>query len=297
MDIPVQLGLKLALGWRAYVESGHLPRPASNLYAALSKAGFAFFEFGTATCREQAERDLLYRDATRCAECGLRTSIHPYTKGAENPAVFGVSGEAHAAMVAMLSAAAGIAGIAPTGPRMVLHPAEAPHEPAGGSYDGFRRKLLGRSRAYFTVLAELCAADYAAVKPAVEFQMPTDEGSPVVRIGDVSDELLEASAGLPLCLDVGHYLLSVDRYGLAPVPPEELLRRVEAVHLHDVTAGRDHQIISAGSDRARACMEALLGVGYAGDVTLEYSMAAIQSAGSFERVIDQSVDVLAGWLT
>ena len=226
MDIPVQLGFKLALGWRAYVESGHLPGPARDLYSALSDADFAFFEFGTGTCREESERDLLRGEATACAQRGLCTSLHPYTKGAENPAVFGVSGEAHAAMLAMLRAATDVAGIAPARPRMVLHSAEAAHQPTFGTYADYRRKLLGRSRAYFAVLAELCAADFPAVRPAVEFQMPTDEGSPVVRIGDAPDELLEASAGLPLCLDVGHYLLSVDRYGLEPVPPDGLLRRV-----------------------------------------------------------------------
>lgn len=296
MAAAVHLGFKLPLGWRAYAEGGHLPQPASDLHASLSDAGFVFFEVSTSTLRAEAERDMLRGEAASCAAAGLRIALHPYTKGAENPAAFGLSGEAQAAMVAMLRGAGEAGGAMQQSVPMVLHPAEAKHEPPEGLFGDYRRRLLGRSRAYFTVLAEFCATEFGAVRPAVEFQMPTDEGSPVIRIGDTSDELLEASAGLPLCLDVGHYLLSVDRYGLPPVPPDALLRRVEAVHLHDVVDGRDHRILTARSGRARACIEALLGVGYGGNVTLEYSMAAIRDAGNFESVIAQSNEALATWL-
>ena len=285
MRVPLQIG------WRDHVRHGDLPAPGADLYASLSEAGFAFFEFGTGTCRRERERALLAREAAACAECGLRTSLHPYTKGEENPAAFGTSGECPAALLAMLEAAS--AG-APA--RLVTHPAEWTHEPASGARADWRRRLAGRSRGYFDVMKELCAADFPHVLPAVEYQMPTADGSPAVRIGDVPGELMEVSAGLGLCLDTGHHLLAIDRYGVEPIPPDGLLRRVEAVHLHDVVDGRDHRVISTGSDRARACIEALLDAGFTGDVTLEYSMGAIREAGSFERVIDESLSTLAAWL-
>jgi len=296
MRSPLHLGFKLALGWRDRVRQGDLPAPGADLYASLSEAGFAFFEFGTGTCRRERERALLAREAAACAERGLRTSLHPYTKGEENPAAFGASGECPAALLAMLEAASAAAGTAGAPARLVIHPAEGTHDPASGSRADCRRRLAGRSLGYFDVMRQLCAADFPHVLPAVEYQMPTADGSPAVRIGDVPDELMEVSAGLGLCLDIGHHLLAVDLYGVDPIPPDGLLRRVEAVHLHDVVDGRDHQVISAGSDRARACMEALVDAGFTGDVTLEYSMAAIGEAGSFERVMEQSVGALAAWL-
>ena len=132
MGIPVQLGFKLALGWRAHVACGRLPEPRTDLYALLRDAGFAFFEFGTGTCRDEAERALLRAEAAACAKRGLRTALHPYTKGEEDPAAFGTSAECAAAMLAMLRVASETAdGDERPSSRMVLHAAQTKHRPAG----------------------------------------------------------------------------------------------------------------------------------------------------------------------
>ncbi|NLW49831.1 MAG: sugar phosphate isomerase/epimerase [Candidatus Brocadiaceae bacterium] len=295
MDLRVPLGFKLPLDWRTYVEDGRLPAPPDDLYAFLCRAGFAYVEFSTRTLQDEPERALLTREAAACAGACLRTYLHPYTRGETNPAAFGPGEEVRPALTAILRGAADVAKGTGAPVRLVIHPAEARHDPSLGAPDDYRRTLLDRSRAYFAVMAGLCAEEYPQVRPAVEFQMPAPHDSTIIRIGDVSDELLEASAGLPLCLDVGHYLLAVDCHAQAPVPPEALLRRVAAVHLHDVVDGRDHQIISERSGRARACLRALLDTGYAGGVTLEYGLAAIGDAGGIAPIVERSLAVLGAW--
>jgi sugar phosphate isomerase/epimerase len=118
-----------------------------------------------------------------------------------------------------------------------------------------------------------------------------------MRIGDTCDELLAALSGcdLGICWDTGHYMLSVERYGLREQPSDEFLGRVRAVHLHDVVDGKDHRPISPRSGRVRRFLEMLRGQGFGGTVTLEYDLDAFAAGGGVERVLTASLETLAVW--
>lgn len=296
-DLPFSLGFKLSLGWREQQMRGQLPPAKGEVYDLLRRRGFDYFEFGVGACKEQDEVLLIHREAAACAECGLGIALHPYLAGPDNPAVFGETAESAGALESVL-AAASTAGSISGGPvALVLHPAEWRYEPDTEDLAAARRRLLTRSQDFFAALAECAVALHPQAQPVVEHQVPPAPGERVLRIGDTYAELLEVVAGtdLGICWDTGHYLLSVERHGQAERPPVEFLRRVEVVHLHDVVAGRDHSLISLQSDRLRDYVQMLLGSGFRGNVTLEYSGEAIRSGGSFERVIAESVEVLKAW--
>jgi sugar phosphate isomerase/epimerase len=183
--------------------------------------------------------------------------------------------------------------------RVVLHPAELPYGDGAADLPALRRGLLERSRGFFAAAVERLAGSPSGVRVVVEHQVPPAPREAVIRIGDTYAELLEvvAAVDLGLCWDTGHYLLSVQRRGQDPLPPDAFLRRVELVHLHDVTSAQwDHQVIRRGSEPLRRYVQLLCQAGFSGGVTLEYSAEAIRSAGSFERVIADSLDALSAWL-
>ena len=294
--VPLSLGFKLVLGWRGQVQQGALPEPAPDLYGFLSAAGFAYLEFGTGSCRDPAERALLRREADACAEAGLGVALHPYLWGAENPACYGRSPHVPAALDAMLAAAQEVASVTGRPARLVIHPAAQSYDPSSTSPAELRRTLLERSRHFLQALREQARARCPDVRPAAEHQVPPAPGECVIRIGDTAQELLDVASGLGICWDTGHYLLSVERHGQSAVPSGEMLRRTEAVHLHDVVDGRDHRLISAESTRLRDYLQMLRAVGFGGGITLEYSVDAIRRAGGIERAASDSVRVLSDWL-
>jgi sugar phosphate isomerase/epimerase len=299
--MPLSLGFKLALGWREQQQRGELPRFEGDLYAHLQRAGFGYFEFSTGTCADAAEVALLTREAAACHDAGLAVSFHPYLPPPHNPAFFGQRPEPRAAIESILRAAAVAAEVSGSPVRIVLHPAEMSHRAEETDVPGLRSVLLRRSQEFFTAMEERLrqgAAERPPVSVAVEHQVPPVPTETVIRIGDTYEELLAvvAPVGFGLCWDTGHYLLSVKRHGQSARPPEEFLRRVEAVHLHAVVGETDHQVIAKRSSRLRGYVALLREAGFGGAVTLEYSAEAIRRAGSFERVIEQSLAALSAWL-
>ncbi|MHC4591542.1 MAG: TIM barrel protein [Planctomycetota bacterium] len=287
------MGFKLQLGW-CEQGSGRLPRVDADLYALLRGHGLVYVEFGVGTCADESELALLRREAAACAEAGLGVSLHPYLPGAYNPACFGETDQSRAVIDSVLGAGSVAAGITGRSGHLNLHPAELQHDVLEAA--PLRQDLMARSKGFFAALEER-ACGHPLVRPVVEHQVPPGAGEPTIRIGDTCAELLEvvADVDLGLCWDMGHYLASVERYGQPEPPLDEFVRRVEAVHLHDLVAGQDHQPISPASARLRDCVRTLLAAGFSGGVTLEYSAAAIAGAGGFEPVIADSVRVLSQW--
>lgn len=296
-QFPVSLGFKLSLGWQEQQRLGLLPSFDGDLYVFLCRNGFDYFEFGAGACSDEGEIALLRQEAVACADGGLGVALHPYLAGAANPASFGESSESLTALESVLRAAAVAADVCGRRVPVVLHPAECSYEgdEIGGAL--FRSQLLRRSRLFFSEVAKRATASHESVEPLVEHQVPPSPGERTMRIGDTYAELLEvvAGSGLGICWDTGHYLLSVQRHGQEETPPDEFLWRVGHVHLHDVVAGRDHCVIAPTSRWLRDHMRMLQQRGFSGGVTLEYSADAIQSVGTFERLVGDSVEALSSW--
>ena len=126
---------------------------------------------------------------------------------------------------------------------------------------------------------------------------PAEPERDLVRIGDTYGELLEAvrGSGFPICWDTGHYLLAVERKGQAADPPEEFVRRVRHVHLHEVVEGRDHQPVRADSERLAGYLRRLWADGPDKSITLEYEPQGVEQGGGFRAVIERSLTILNRW--
>jgi sugar phosphate isomerase/epimerase len=296
LNLSCSLGFKLALGWREQQQEGELPPYDGDLFPFLLRSGLDYLEFSVGACRDQREISLLRQEASACASAGLGVSFHPYLGPPHNPALFGEGPQPLAALDAVLAAASMASEVTGGLTRLVVHPAEMSHGSAHADPAALRRTLIARSQAFFAA-AEERLARLPQVRVVVEHQVPPAPGETVIRIGDTYAELLEAVRGtsLGLCWDTGHYLLSVRRHGQSATPPDEFLRRVEAVHLHDVVEGNDHQVISRRSSRLRDYVHILVARGFSGGITLEYSAHAIRAAGSFERVVADSLSALSSW--
>jgi sugar phosphate isomerase/epimerase len=296
-QVPHSLGFKLALGWREQQRRGELPPYDGDLYEYLRQNGLDYIEFSVGACLDRGEVSLLRQEAFACADAGLAVSLHPYLGAPYNPALFGEAPEAVRALEAVLAAGSTASEVTGSLTRLVVHPASISYQAAAGDMAALRRLLLARSQAFFAA-AEERLTRLPKVRAVVEHQVPPAPGEAIIRIGDTYAELLEAvrNVSLGLCWDTGHYLLSVRRCGQSVVPLDEFLRRVEAVHLHDVVGESDHQIISPRSSQLRDYVCMLRESGFSGGITLEYSTEAIRAAGSLERVVTESVAALSSWV-
>jgi len=236
---PFLLGFKLPLGWRGD------PR-WDGTYDSLKSSRFDYVEFGVGTCAK-AERELIGREATRCRAHGLGVSLHPYLGGQANAAHFGQAAEADAVLDNVATASAEVADITGRPVWLVLHPPTCDHPPGLEDVAALRSRLVKRSRVYFAEVLRRTSERGLPVNPVAEHQLPTAPGEPLIRIGDSCAELLDATAGVPvgLCWDTGHYVLGVERRGQAEPPPDEFVRRIEYVHLHDVIEGQDHRPVTS----------------------------------------------------
>jgi len=296
-QFPHSLGLKLALGWRDQQKRGQLPPCEGDFYEYLRRSGLDYMEFSVEACLERREVSLLREEALACAEARLAVSLHPYLKPPHNPALFGQAPESLLALEAVLAAGSMVSEVTGCPTRIVLHPAAGSYEVGAADMAALRRPLVAHSQAFFAA-AEERLARLPQVSVVVEHQVPAAPRETVIRIGDTYAELLEVvrDSRLGLCWDTGHYLLSVLRCGQSVMPPEEFLRRVEAVHLHDVVGETDHQIISPRSSRLRDYVLVLIESGFSGAVTFEYSAEAMRAAGSLEGVVSESVAALSSWV-
>jgi sugar phosphate isomerase/epimerase len=290
------LGLKLPLDWRGQQSIGALPGFAGDLYAFLHDLGLRCIEFGVGLCQPD-EIDLIAFEAAACGRHDLSVALHPYLPGPWNPAQFGRSQEADAVIAALYEGASTAADGSGQNVVVNLHPAEAVYDAPHVDLAACRRELLSRSQAFLAAVRSRLQVLGDRVTVVVEHQVPPGQDEPVIRIGDRYQELLEAvgTSGLSLCWDIGHSLLSAERYGQSRMPPEEFLRRVRYVHLHDVVAGCDHRVVRADSGDVHMCINVLADGGFDGGITLEYAADAVIGGGGPQKVITESVAVLAEW--
>jgi len=295
---PPMLGLTLPLDWRERQARGDLPDVPGGVYAFIGGLGFGYVEFGAGTDDDAVA--LLTQEAELCRQAGLRVAVHlrPPREEHRRAGWFGDAPGAQPGVEPVLHAGRVASKGAGSPVHVVLHPAEFVREEGDPVPEDLRPDLLRRSQLFFSELERRLSEEPGGpVRVMVEHQLPPVPGDGFVRIGDTSAELLDVvrDCGLPLCWDTGHYLLSIDCYGLPLEPPAGFLPRVSHVHLHDVVDGRDHKPISGSSDRLRELMRMLQSAGFSGWVTLEYALAGIAAAGGPARVLPESVRILSSW--
>jgi sugar phosphate isomerase/epimerase len=297
-DFPASLGFKLNLDWREAQKRGKLPAFDGDLYALLKRSGFDYFEFSTDVCTDEAELADLGREVQACAACGLGVALHPYVRIPPYPAGSTEIPEAAEVIEPILSAASMAAEATDHSAHMILHSAGTSLDSEPADRTDLRKELVHRSKMFFAQLEKRAAEAYPCVRPLVEHHVPPiPEWEPMILIGDTYAELLDvvAHVGLGICWDTGHYIGAILRHGQDEHPPEEFLRRVEGMHLHDVVDGVDHCLISQDSLLVRDYVQTMLARGFRGGMTLEYGSGAINATGSFERVIGDSTRLLAEW--
>jgi len=297
---PTAVGLTLPLDWRARQEQGELPNVSSDVYAYLVGLGFDYCEFRIGGSGEALR--LLRREAEACQDAGLGIALHPDAEGevSRRAGWFGERPGAHRGIEPILRAGITAAEVTARPINAVVHPAQFVFDsppPKDGAE--FRAELVRRCRLFFAELDDRASElPGPAVRVLVEHQLPTKPGENVVRIGDTCAELLDvvADCGLGLCWDTGHFILSIDRHGVPEQPPDEFVRRVRHVHLHDVVAGEDHYPISSRSHRLMRYLQMLREVGSDVAITLEYALRGMMAAGGFKRVLPESMAVLHDWV-
>lgn len=294
------LGFKLPLGWREQQAEGRLPGFEGDVYSYLRECGFDYVEFGFGLTLGDngAVEALLAEEAAACAGEGLAVAIHPGPGEEENASAawFGPSVDEQPGVEPVLRAAGMAAEASRDEVVTVLHPAQRAYDPERDDVQKLRDDVVRRSRLFFAALEKAVDAKEHAVRPVAEHQLPPDPGEPLIRVGDTWRELLEvlADCDLGACWDTGHYMLAIERYGQEPEPPQDFLRRVTHVHLHDVIEGRDHRPVGSDSARPRRYLDLLSGCGFAGGITLEYAADGVMASGGPEAVLREAPEVLAG---
>lgn len=226
-----------------------------------------------------SDLDVVAGKARACIEAGLHVSLHPYSEGhPANPAYHDGPASLPARihrrffrLAAQLSHRQGETIIN-------LHPAAAP--------DGLSREaLVKRSVSFFAWAAQWCARHARAVRPVAELQVRPDPAEPLIRVGDLPEELSQvvSQAGVGACWDVGHAVVNHRRFGVTPDPPNELWTRIAHVHCHDVD-GTDHRVPRRGDAPWRRFLQRLAATGYGGTVILEVSAQAFLEAGGIDAL-------------
>ncbi|MFO8009025.1 MAG: TIM barrel protein [Candidatus Brocadiia bacterium] len=298
---PPQLGMKVPLDWRERRRRGQFPRVEGGPYALLARLGFGYVEFpvGVELSGEQPAAAPLEREARACREHGLGVALHPGPGALDNALAswFGPTADCQPAVEPVVDVCAAAARVTGGVVPVVLHPAQLGCRPAAVDEEALREELVRRSGLFFAALERTVREVEPRLRPVAEHQVPPTPEEGIIRIGDTCDELLSvvAGCGIGLCWDTGHYILAVERYGQAAVPPAKFLRRTAHVHLHDVVEGRDHRVISPGSERLREFMRLLRERGFDGWVTLEYTENAIAEAGGPQAALGRTLDALRRW--
>ncbi len=293
------LGFTLPLDWRARLAAERLPSFAGDPYAFFRARGISYCEFGLET--GPSVLPLLEEESAACREAGLAVALHPRRDAKDTDAGwFGHSPDQQPGVDPVLRVATAAARASGAQVAVNLHPADFVFDSENVSSERratMRRDLVRRSQMFFAELERGANVLQGDVSVVVEHQLPTAPGENVIRIGDTCGELLEvvADCDLGLCWDTGHYILSFERHGQQPPPPEDFLRRVEHVHLHDVVDGVDHRLVSRESDLLRGFLDMLLERGFRGRITLEYAADAVADGGGIGLVLPETVAILTEW--
>lgn len=289
------IGLNAPLRWRETANWATFAED-EDVFEFLVGAGMRHVEYAVESCLDADEASSVLDQAGHCATHGLGIFLHPYFNG-HNPADFGRGPGTAKALEAVLSTAAKASEITRRAVVVVIHPATSKCNPTEDDVAEVRRELLATSQRYFRLATELLGGWGGDVVVVAEYQLAVMAGENLIRIGDNAAELMQVSRGgrVPLCLDIGHYILSIERRGQPQQPPAELLQRVAHVHLHDVVGGRDHQPICEDSSLVAGYIGRLWRMGYRGPITLEYEGGAVANAGGIRAVVTESMNILRAW--
>ena len=273
-------GIKLGCDWRARPEWSRLLAGSQDLPEALKGLGITHAEFAfwrrdsTARWEPGREAELVFEAAKDLIFKGFKVYLHPYVhQDRRGPGYLGEPGDevVTSHLEQAIDLASRLAGMQGSRGLLVFHAADAPRPESTGSGGdaGWRAELLLRSQAFFRHADAYIRRTGADV--AVVCENPPPRASRI-RIGESPEELLRVVEGTSfgVCLDVGHYRLCAD-LGLAPhLPPPELMRRVEHVHLHSARQGVDHLPAHLGARYLRRRLAELRALGKELGVTLEY---------------------------
>jgi len=299
--LPFRLGLTLPVEWRRLLPLEKLLPSGKGMYDFLGETAPAYVEFGFGLALDTNDEvlDLLRRESIECRRDGLGVAIHPGPGQVDNDtaAWFGDTPRSQPGVRPVVEAGRCVAESTGAGVSVVVHPAQFVYDCDPGEAADIRRRLVGRSRLFFTEFGRQTSCTQPAVRPLAEYQLPPDAGEPLIRVGDTCRELMEVATGanVGICWDVGHYILSLERYGGPEPPPPEFLSLVSHVHLHDVVGGCDHRPVTRSSKRLEALMRALLDAGFTGDVTLEYALDGVLEFGGVQPVLAETHAALSAW--
>ncbi len=296
-DLPSPVGFKMPLGWRESQKWDQLSDPYNDLLAQFAAWGLSHVEFSTGGCREQSERERARSEGEACAARGLRTNLHPYMDDGEDACRYGADDRCEEAMDCVIDTAGHAARQCGEECVIVFHPGSSELPPEPSKQDERRARMLERAERYLAALEDRLKEKQELVRAVVEHQVPPGREEALMRVGDTFEELLQVvrGTGLGLCWDTGHYLRSVDVYGQAEQPPDEMFDRTEYVHLHDVVDGADHRPVTSDSTRPRLLLQELWQRGYTGPVTLEYHEEPILQRGGLEKTVRTTLDTLSAW--
>jgi len=226
----------------------------------------------------------------RCADAGLRLSLHPYTEGTQfNPGLFhdhpdNPCRRMHERFLGWAANAAAIQKC-----RTVVNI----HSAAGGA-DARRDDLMERSIEFFRWAADWCARNAPAVRVGAELQI-RDASGVMQRIGAEYGELLRVASGaeIGICWDLGHAFMNARRFGWPLEPPPAFLLRVVHVHCHDVNE-EDHEPLIHNNVPWRRQLADLADAGFDGTVILEVTPKRFIPSGGLPA-LEQSLTALQHW--
>lgn len=280
------LGIKLEAdfyhhpGWQK-VFSG-----IDNPLQEIANLGLKTVEFSLEPGFKEEEMQFLL---DRCLKSGLKMNLHPYTNGEHNPACFkdeegNVARETGCHFLEISHRASRIQGKRTV---LILHGASTAEIQDSSLGREEKRFFQERSNRFFKWLERYADEKKLNVLIVSELQIAPSPEEHFSRIGDSYAEVLKTVEGtkIGLCWDTGHAYFSHLRKGIPLIPPEDFIKRVRHVHLHDVRAGEDHQPLSAGTIPLPKYLALLRRFNFCGDITLEFSPQAIASVGRFEEVM------------
>ena len=229
----------------------------------------------------------------RCLKAGLGINLHPYTNDEHNPACFedkegNVARETGRRFLEIAHMAGRVQGKKTV---LILHGASTVDiEDCSGTGED-KSFFLERSRCFFRWLEKYVLEKELEILIVSELQITPSPEEHFFRVGDSYTEVLETVKGtdLGLCWDTGHAYFAHLRKGISLIPPEDFIKKVRHVHLHDVRAGEDHQPLSAGTIPLPEYLKLLGKFNFSGDITLEFSPYAVASYGSFKEVLQDSM--------
>jgi len=282
----MNIGLRLTSDWQ---ETSHWRDLIVNHHFSIKtllEEGISYIEFGlwhrkqTHFATPEEEMTILAQQAIHLITEGFKIHIHPYIHY-DHPGESYVKAydeerkeTASDGFIQMIALGADIGKRQGSPVTLVFHPASQKLSSTDClEPDRLRSELISRSNLFFKQAQNYIRHWRLPVEVVSEIQPPADPN--MIAIGDKPNELLATvqDTDWGICWDMGHYLLSSQRYGFNPYPEKEFLNRVRHVHLHGVINGQDHQPASPQNNYLRRCMALLRNIRYSGNITLEYDYA------------------------